>query len=542
MRPDAIYTNGVVSKAVQSVYADGMAMRRVSARMARDFWVQPSEGAVRSWCRNYSATFDFAADYQSWVVSEFSGILCVDEVYQDKLALLLAVDPAAPDGDRLIGYQLVHGPVNTIDVHAFLTSLKNVGVEPEEVITDGSKLYPSVLSAVWPTAAHQLCLFHETRHVTSAVLKLLTAIRRQLPHPPPATGTRGGPLRGHPPSSDPSDPAARRWYWRQIQRRNQIAHVHELAQQGLSQRAITRQTGYHRRTVKQWLAEPIPPLPTDLPGDASLMAPLPTVQQRRLEQQQRKVQVHRLAQEGFSYSAIARQVGIHRITVKTWLEQEPPSIPEEEEPAPEHSENPPPPPPWSNWDEVRRIREALRGHRFLFVRRPENRSPEEQQEIEILLASPVGAELQVAYSFLVEWYRLWTDEHRQRRTLADAQARYDAWRINVTYRALPQLRRVQDRMTASKFDQLSQFLRNPEWESTNNGAERAGRAFRHRQAPHFNLRTEVSIDNALKQIAYHRHPRRIQSSMQRFHTCQRGRKPQQRATAEPPACGLPSHI
>ena len=34
------------------------------------------------------------------VVNEFSEILCVDEVYQDRLALLLAVDPTAPDGDR----------------------------------------------------------------------------------------------------------------------------------------------------------------------------------------------------------------------------------------------------------------------------------------------------------------------------------------------------------------------------------------------------------------------------------------------------------
>lgn len=108
LRRDTIYTQQVVSKAVQSVYEDGMALRRVAgahwARLARDFWVRPSEGMIRAWCRSYGAGFDFAADYQPWVVSEFSGILCVDELYQDRLALLLAVDPAAPDGDRLVGY------------------------------------------------------------------------------------------------------------------------------------------------------------------------------------------------------------------------------------------------------------------------------------------------------------------------------------------------------------------------------------------------------------------------------------------------------
>jgi hypothetical protein len=34
-------------------------------------------------------------------------ILCVDEVYQGDLALLLAVDPAALDGDQLVGYTLL---------------------------------------------------------------------------------------------------------------------------------------------------------------------------------------------------------------------------------------------------------------------------------------------------------------------------------------------------------------------------------------------------------------------------------------------------
>jgi RHS repeat-associated protein len=45
--------------------------------------------------------------YATWLVAEFSGILCVDEAYQGDLALLVAVKTAAPNGDRLIGYALV---------------------------------------------------------------------------------------------------------------------------------------------------------------------------------------------------------------------------------------------------------------------------------------------------------------------------------------------------------------------------------------------------------------------------------------------------
>jgi hypothetical protein len=48
----------------------------------------------RRWCTDYADGLDFEGDYQKWVVEEFSGVLCVDEVYQGQLALLLAVDPS----------------------------------------------------------------------------------------------------------------------------------------------------------------------------------------------------------------------------------------------------------------------------------------------------------------------------------------------------------------------------------------------------------------------------------------------------------------
>ena len=525
LRRNAIYTNRVVEKGVQSVYEDGMAMRRVPDRLGRDFWVRPSEGSIRQWCKDYRAGFDFEGDYQPWVVSAFSGILCVDEVYQDRLALLLAVDPAAPDGDRLVGFQLIHGNVSTDDVEQFLTHLQAIGIEPDEVITDGSSLYPTVLAQVWPNAAHQLCLFHETRRVTKAAMKAINAIRKSLPHPPPAPGTRGGgPLHNCPPSDDPTDPATQRWYWRRLQRRAKITRVHELSQQGWSQRAIARQTGHHRETVKQWLAQPIPPLPEDMPEGISAIASLPVSTQRQIKKQQLMRQAHALRESGFSYSAIGREVGMHRVTVKKWLQQEPPPN-EMEEDVPEADVEPAPPPAsWSNWEEVRQVREALREHRFLFMRRPENLGAEDQQQISSLLVSPAGAELAVARDFLVDWYRLWTKEDGQRRSLAEARTRYESWRTRTDYGAVPQLQRIQERMTEAKFERLSQFLRHPEWEATNNGAERAGRAFRHRQAPHFNLRSKEAIEGALVVAACKKKETATQAPIWGANRCLRGRK------------------
>jgi hypothetical protein len=76
-----------MQKAVQAVYCDCMAARCVPDRLARDVWVKPNEKMVRLWCRAYAAKIDFAVGYQPWVVASFSGILCVDEVYQGDLAL-----------------------------------------------------------------------------------------------------------------------------------------------------------------------------------------------------------------------------------------------------------------------------------------------------------------------------------------------------------------------------------------------------------------------------------------------------------------------
>ena len=94
LRKNAVYAERVRQKAILSVYEDGMPFRRVTGRLARDFWVKPSEAMIRRWCKDFAEGLNFEEDYQRWVVEEFSGVLCVDEVYQDRLALLLAVDPA----------------------------------------------------------------------------------------------------------------------------------------------------------------------------------------------------------------------------------------------------------------------------------------------------------------------------------------------------------------------------------------------------------------------------------------------------------------
>jgi transposase-like protein len=464
LRPRAIYTQRVVQKAVEAVYRDGLAMRCVPDRLARDFWIKPDEKMVRLWCRTYAAEIDFTVDYQPWVVATFSGILCVDEVYQGELALLLAIDPAAPDGDRLVGYTLLP-KTKEVDqgmVKTFLERLRAAGVEPEEVITDDSRLYPAALAEVWPTARHQLCLFHATRRVVRAVGEVVKHVRRALPTPPPASKpTLLGTLRRTPPAADQHDPDSERYRWRLARRTLGIAQAHALHQHIWSARAIGRQLGVNHGTVRKWLKLP--------PPDAATIAELSCT---------------------------------------------PAVLPVVE----------PPPLPWRNWDEVRRVREDLWGYRTLFLHRTENLTTEERQKLAELLACPVGHDLRVARSFLEAWFAIWQDDLGQRRTPEEAEQRYRAWQADAEASTLVPLRRQQQHLDDDHFVRLSVFLRNPLWEPTNNAAERGGRAFRHGQHPHFRLRLIKSVEADLKVRARFKKERFCSPPPARLHYCQRGRR------------------
>jgi len=416
---------------------------------------------VRLWCRAFADDVDFTADYQPWVVANFSGILCVDEVYQGELALLLAVDPAAPDGDRLVGYTLLSNTkaVDQDAVKVFIEQLRAAGIQPDEVITDDSRLYPSVLAEIWPMAVHQLCLFHATRRVVRAVSDVVKKIRRSMPVPPPASmPSLLGRFRQTPPTADQHDADAERYRWRLARRTVGIAQAHALHQHIPSARAIGRQLGVNHGTVREWLklAPPDPATVAELAATAGL---LPALE--------------------------------------------------------------PPPPPWSDWDQVRRVREDLRLHRTLFLHQTEKLSLEERQTLADLLAGPVGSELRVARTFLETWFAIWRDDSKQRRTPADAEQRYRAWQADTDAAKLAPLRRQLQHLDPDHFTRLSAFLRDPTWESTNNAAERGGRAFRHGQHSHFRLRLVRSIDADLKVRAHLQRQRFCSPPPTRLHQPQR---------------------
>jgi hypothetical protein len=171
------------------------------------------------------------------------------------------------------------------------------------------------------------------------------------------------------------------------------------------------------------------------------------------------------------------------------------------------------------------VRATLADRRYLLLRRPDHLTTTEQALIDQALSSPVGPALQVARSFLEDWYGFWTDEHGQRRTVLEAQARYQAWSTNSAYQQVAPLQQVVKAVDAARFEQLSHFLKHPIWEATNNGAERVGRRFRHLQGPHFNLRTARSIEQALAAQSYRHYETATQPASLPSGRSRRGRKP-----------------
>lgn len=469
LRPNAVYAERVREKAVFSVYEDGMPFRRVAKRLARDFWVSPSEAMVRRWCHEYAESVDFCGDYQQWVVEEFSGVLCVDEVYQDKLALLLAVDPAVPGGDRLVGYQLIHGQVDRKEVEGFLLRLRQAGIEPDQVLTDGSPLYPGTLREVWPAAAHQLCLFHESRLVSGEIYKAMATLRKKgIPEPPPVRPKRTlkGLLGKHP---SPEKLAFHQ---------QAIARVFALRERGISIREIRRQTGHSRNTIKKWLSGQAPRVITE--------TQLPT----------------------------------------GW---EPAEILEEESPHGQGSDAPsetpePPPSPWSDWEQVRNVRKLLWECRYIMLTRSDHLTEEDRENLRFLLESPVGEQVGLVREFLEGWYTLFHDEQRNRRSPEEAKDRYERLRRDERYQTLKPLARLQARLGEEHFEKVSSFLRSQEWEATNNGAERSARAFRHLQAPHYNFRRSPSIEDAIKARAWLSKQQNTVAQSPLPGRCARGRK------------------
>ena len=175
IEPRVEYTNRVRDAVIDRILDDGMSLNRVQQAMRRDFLLDLSDGFLYD-CLDWKVRQTDMPTYRQWTLQHFSGSLCIDELHLGHRTLLLATDPL---GDFPVAFALVSA--NDQDhMRRFLNNLRNHGFCPQVVVTDGSNLYPTLLADIWPSARHQLCVFHVIKDINVCVFDALRRRRRKL--------------------------------------------------------------------------------------------------------------------------------------------------------------------------------------------------------------------------------------------------------------------------------------------------------------------------------------------------------------------------
>lgn len=183
--PRMRYSPQAVSYSVDSVRRDGMPFCGVPSRMADDFHVYPVKSTVWGWHARACEAIDLGQDYDPFVKAVFSGVLCIDEVYDGPFCLILSTDPL---NDITVAYTLETKASDQqragfcqawLDRH--LARLEEIGIKPQAVIRDGALIYDRGLPEGWD---QQRCQFHLVQDITKDVLKAVNAYRKSLPDPP----------------------------------------------------------------------------------------------------------------------------------------------------------------------------------------------------------------------------------------------------------------------------------------------------------------------------------------------------------------------
>ncbi len=175
MLPKAHYDNKVRDLVLDRIIKDGMSIERILESLRREFLLELSSGFVYNVLRDRAEELDMS-EHRRMVLEHFSGTLCVDELHLGRFTLLLATDPLS---DLPVAFALVAAN-DQPHMWRFLKNLKNWGIEPRVVVTDGSNLYPAVLAELWSDADHQLCVFHVIKDINKLILDAVRRMKKAM--------------------------------------------------------------------------------------------------------------------------------------------------------------------------------------------------------------------------------------------------------------------------------------------------------------------------------------------------------------------------
>lgn len=153
--------------------AASWARRRLGLRHLQDT-------TITRWLQERAGGIDETA-HRKKLLENFSGQMCVDELYDGRFCVLRVTDPL---NNTEIAFRLIEGPPNHEHIRELFTKLKAEGYRPMIVNTDGSNLYPAILAEVWPKAAHQRCVFHFLMALFKLLGSMFWAAYKTMPKPP----------------------------------------------------------------------------------------------------------------------------------------------------------------------------------------------------------------------------------------------------------------------------------------------------------------------------------------------------------------------
>lgn len=127
------------------------------------------------------------------VLSDFSGYIAADELYDGPYCVLSIVDNR---NYRRLTYEVLdHNPTHDDIIRffqAFKKELDKRGLTLHGITTDGSPLYPVPIAEVFGEVPHQVCEFHVIKELTHAIIRAVARARKQLKAAMPKLG-RGRP-------------------------------------------------------------------------------------------------------------------------------------------------------------------------------------------------------------------------------------------------------------------------------------------------------------------------------------------------------------
>ena len=169
------YSYEVRNSVANAVIRDRMPYRLVQQRMAEDYRLELSVGYIHACFVWAHEQIDLEAHWD-FVVANFSGVLCIDEVHDSGKTILFASDPLS---DFTVSFELVETN-DQKHMDAFLQKLKDRGLTVQVAITDGSPLYKDSLQSYWIDLEHQLCVFHVIKEVNKLILDGVRSIKNRI--------------------------------------------------------------------------------------------------------------------------------------------------------------------------------------------------------------------------------------------------------------------------------------------------------------------------------------------------------------------------